>query len=61
MTQLQAASVGSAVLLQRSQTENALPTERPQCKEAADVVCKSCVHGWRIANRKCKLFMMQII
>ena len=39
MTQLQAVSVGSAVLLQGSQTENALPTERPQCKEAADDVC----------------------
>jgi len=39
MTQLQAVSTSGAVLLQGSQTENALLVERPQCKEAADDVC----------------------
>ncbi len=56
MTQLQAVSTSIAVLLRGSQTENAILVERPQCKEAADDVCQSCVHGWRNANRNSKFF-----
>jgi len=55
MAQLQAVSLQGAVLLQGSQTENAPCSERPQCKETADDVCQSCVHGWRNANRNSKL------